>query len=121
METQIERAKLQHARTQAVIKDITGLTADEQNAMMFEKAYDWLESIGCKGDDQTMIASTRQFWGFWKCEWHRLDLLFINWWNHHDNTLDDVAMYEFYHNPENKFLQGAITHAGYHQLIKTIR
>lgn len=121
METQVEAARKVFEKMQRVVTETTGLSAEEQNKLMFEAAYEWLESMGVHGDNQTLITSARQFWGFWKNEWHRLDLLFINWFNTSACQLYNREAYDFFHNPRNKFLQGCITHAGYHQLMKTIR
>jgi hypothetical protein len=122
MKTEIEKLKERMARAQAIITEVTTLDADKQNKAMFEAAYEWLETIGVHGDDQTLITSARQFWGFWKMEWHRLDMLFINYFNNHDCHARELRqMYDYIHNPRNKFLQGCITQAGYHQFIKSVR
>ncbi len=125
METQLETVKKNIARAQQAITKITLLSADDQNKAMYEAAYEWLESIGCKGDDATLVTSTRQFWGFWKMEWYRLDVAFLNWGDYYDYSKMSlkgiVNVYEFYHNSRNQLLQSSVTQSGYHQAIKKMR
>lgn len=125
METQLEIVKKNIARAQAQITKIALISADDQNKAMYEAAYEWLESIGCHGDDQTLVTSTRQFWGFFKMEWYRLDVAFLNWGDYYDYTsmsLKDIkTVYRFYHNSRNELLQSSITQSGYHQAIKKMR
>ena len=125
MKTQVEQVIKNMERAQQAIINITLFSADDQNKAMYEAAYEWLESIGCKGEDQTLVTSTRQFWGFWKMEWYRLDVAFLNWSDYYDYTkmsLKEIKkVYNFYHNHQNELLQSSITQSGYHQAIKMMR
>ncbi|MCE2936663.1 MAG: hypothetical protein ACK5WO_00185 [Cyclobacteriaceae bacterium] len=107
------------ARVQARVHELTGLSPDEQNARMFEAAYEWLESIGCTGSDQTAMTSTRQFWGFFKLEWHKCDLRFINHYQRWEYYLGHAEWYNHFHSVGNSSFIDPHGH-GYHQVIKSI-
>jgi hypothetical protein len=108
-------------RTQARVRQITGLSEQAITEMRIELAFEWLTSIGCVGGMQTQMASTKEFWRcFWLREWHRIDLLFIAYHNRCDyNTVQAIKFYRHFHS-SSRYVQDAVMHAGYHQVIKHI-
>lgn len=108
------------ARTQARVREVTGLSDETIAELRFELAFEWLTSIGCVGEMQNQMAKTKEFWySFWLKEWHRIDLLFLAHHARYEYSLHVVSWYRYFH-AGSRYLQDATMHAGYHQVIKYI-
>jgi hypothetical protein len=60
------------------ITELTEYSREELNEMLFEGAYKFLDLIGCTGDNATLMASTPQFWNFWRKQWCEIDEAFLS-------------------------------------------
>lgn len=76
--TQVQRVQQHVKKVQAHVSDLTGFDMDDLNKMLFEGAYKFLEMIGCTGDNATLMASTPQFWNYWRKQWCEIDEQFLN-------------------------------------------
>jgi hypothetical protein len=116
--TDAQRANVIRAR-RAVLA-LTGYHEDDITRLKIEKAFDWLDMIGCTGDMQTQMASTKEFWNnFWLPEWHRLDVLFLNHHAQWQYNYNHKEWYDHFHTSP-QFMNSPIVQAGYHQVIKEI-
>ena len=117
----VEAAQEDMRYTQREVRDITGISIDEQHLLMEEAAWQFLASMGCDYDMRHQFASTREFWGFWKIQWNEIDKQFVNHFIDWDYDLSHAAgWYHSFHNVHGNPTQGARMNAAYHQLIKTL-
>lgn len=105
--------------TRRKVREITGISENDQFDMEFRAAFEWLNMIGCAGADETNMTATKEFWGFWKMEWHRLNKQFLI--EHaRFNYPNAREMYDYFHSiaEYNKLLD--YTEINYHQVIKEL-
>jgi hypothetical protein len=115
-----EQARHQVADIRRRITAITGYTGDQLNEMIFDQAYEWLRYIGCNPAGVSAITATRQFWLFWKREWHAMDLAFIvhyTRWQYHTGHRE---WYAHFHSNRHHYMDSPSIHAAYHQMVKDI-
>jgi len=119
--THIELITQQMKATRARVRELTGLTNDALNEMIFEGAYAWLESIGSDAYGLEHLPKTAEFWGFWKQEWHTVDAAFVQHINFYQIEQRKKDWYEAMHsNKGNKMLSGALINARFHKVIKEL-
>jgi len=106
-------------QTRARVREITGISEDDQFTMEFRAAFEWLNMIGCAGMDESNMTATKEFWGFWKMEWHRLNKQFLIEYARF-NYSNPREWYEYFHSiaEYNKLLH--YTEVNYHQVIKEL-
>ncbi len=108
------------ARTRTRVREVTKLSEEAITEMRMELAFEWLTGIGCTGDMQTQMASTKEFWySFWLPEWHRIDVLFLAHYNRFQYESHAPYWYRYFH-AGSRYTQDALMYAGYHQVIKHI-
>lgn len=139
---QAKKIRQQHRLTRAKIVTVTGLCIEHINEMYYEGAYDYLRNV-LMADDYGLdvLPKTSEFWAWWRTEWHRIDVIFLNnirtdmkvgkctiqspddatHWAVYSPT-DLAAHYIDYHeaNHANVYINSAVMQASYHQLIKKL-
>jgi hypothetical protein len=109
------------ALTRKRVERLTGITEDRQNMLLFDSGYDWLE-LTTGNDAQALqhMPRTKEFWGFWKKTWHRVDIAFLRFVHdaHVQNNLVDY--YNHFHRitKDNAIMNGTSVQCDYHLLIK---
>ncbi len=106
--------------TRELVVDLTGLSSDRINEMMFESAFKWLHHTGCDDHIAHQFASTKEFWGFFKRLWHEADRDFIR--HFYASGLYEMpkVYYEDWHIPASRAMNSHYAHVGYHSIIKTL-
>jgi hypothetical protein len=116
----LQRERMERATR--LVAEITGHNAEYQRELMFDTAFEWLQQIGL--DDAAISAHTKtaQFWGFWKTEWYRVDIMFINEFNFSlEGELGSIgwkAIYSDYHNVKSEYLNHPVVRAGFNSLMR---
>lgn len=117
--TPAELMRVEMQCTTAEVMDVTGLSEEEVNEMIFETAYLWLEQQGCNEAMQNNFASQPEFWGFWKKAWYEVDRLFLQ--AHYQYWFNNAReWYLQYHHVGGKCMNNNLITASYHSLIKTL-
>lgn len=116
----IVRSKLEHTRKQII--EITGLTDEQLNSMMFEAGHEWLAHQGCDDHITLQFASTKEFWGFWRLDvWYPADRAFIRHiLRYPHDPIDARYWYQCFHYVTNPPMNTELAAAGYHSLIKKL-
>jgi hypothetical protein len=114
--TQVEQQRRHMARAAVLVEEITGYDVEKQNRIMFETAFEWLEQLGMSEAEVNAHTNTKQFWGFWRTEWHRLDLMFINFFNF--SIMGELGsqhwrdIYTDHHHPDGRYINHPVVRAG---------
>lgn len=119
--TQADLFKVELDCTRTEVMDVTGLSEDELEQIMFEQAFAWLQAQGCDPAMQLNFASNKEFWGFWKRSWYQADREFLRhfyYWGY--DPMQCVHFYEWFHNSDSYPMNDAMINSAYHSLIKTL-
>lgn len=114
-----EMVRAMMAETRQRVTEITGISEVDQFAMEFSAAFAWLRMIGCNGASESMMTATKEFWGFWKMEWHRMNKQFLIEYGRFKYA-EPRKWYDYFHSIDdyNKLLD--YTEVNYHQVIKEL-
>lgn len=110
------------AHTREEVLRLTGISLEKQDLLFVEAGLDWIEMI-TQGDRKAMelMPKMREFWGFWKKQWLRIDLQFIQTIGPGNMSRTGSAIYyEGMHriSYENKLIANISTQAHYHIIRK---
>lgn len=111
-------------RTRLDVQHHTGLSPERQEQMFFEGAFVWLGMI--TNNDQRALQHLplmREFWGFWKKAWLRIDQDFVETMNRCSMSRKDcLKQYDGMHRItlDNVHLNNTITQAQYHIIRKMV-
>lgn len=122
MKTRVELFKAQMEATTRQVMRITGHSEEYLGKHLFENGYAWLEFIGCDEYGFQNLPHTKEFWGFWKKEWHTMNQHFIYAAERNLIYGDMKTWYEKYHEftEDNRYLNSTLINAAYHQLVKEL-
>jgi len=105
------------------VAQLTGISEEKQNLMLFERGYQWLE-LTTDNDAQALqhMPRTKEFWGFWKKTWHQADKAFVEFFKVYGRNCPKSApmYYEHFHRvtKDNALMSGTSVQCDYHLLIK---
>lgn len=109
--------------TRAQVLRLTGMRENDLNDLMIDNATEWLRLI-THNDARALefIPRTREFWGFWKKTWHKVDVAFLQLNGQCPFNRHAEIIYCHMHRVtrDNIHMNNATTQANYHMLRSMI-
>ena len=120
----LQRLQKEMDSARKTICSLTDISIDEQNALFFESAFEWLAVITDSNPHaMEQLPKLREFWGFWKKTWFHLDMVFIN--HVYAFCLEDHEVKNYYYNMhrttiDNRHAHNTSVECDYHMLMKKL-